>query len=61
MAKRASIKASDLKVAKNPDEALWIRAAENLTQEIKELENSLKVSRAFLNKAEQMALFARDD
>ena len=54
MAKRASIKASDLKVAKNPSQALWIRAKENLEQEIKELQNSLEVSRAFLDKAKEM-------
>ena len=59
MAKRANIKASDIKVAKNPGHALWIRACENLEQEIKELENSLIVSKAFLEKANEMAAYAK--
>lgn len=57
--KKASIKESEIKVAKNPTEALFLRAAENLEKDIAELENSLCVSRAFLAKAKEMAVEAR--
>ena len=45
---------ADIKIAKNPEGALWIRAKENLEADIKTQENSLKISKAFLEKANEM-------
>lgn len=53
--KKADITEADIKIANNPTEALFRRAITNMEADIKGMEDSLIISKAFLSKAKEMA------
>lgn len=57
--KKADLKESDVVVANNPDEAFWHRVVEGLEREQKDIENSAKANKVFLNAAKAELALAK--